>query len=1054
LLIATILDERQAENMLPTSQPDLEREIAEYERHALNRLRPSPIDLVALLNQNEFVRVKGLANFWQAHEKVDLVQHVIDFVIGAHGYSDYLTFVLTGDAQQVNLYVSVKNVGTTKSLLQSAYPGVLLQKDSVRSLGSMLKTRIAHVGMMSGIPSTYESDQPQSGGEPDFYHLERIIRGMKDAAWVYIVKAYPRSSSDVVTERQQLLDRIAQVASFSRAQIQQSTQASNARTTRQTETVSKMMGAEIVNRRAEYTVELMERELERLDACLSVGRWQTAIYFGTTNEADTRRLAYLLAGLLAGPNSRPDPIRVHFCKSENSTPVEQFHTYLSSDEVALLIPPPREEAPGYAVLDTAPFDVDFESDKGSGLKIGKIQWDDLDSGQSYRIKIDDLTRHGVVFGVTGSGKTTSLLGLLNQAWQADPAIPFLVIEPAKTEYRALRGRVQNGISAGPIPDLRVYTLGNNSIAPFRLNPFEFETGDDPISALLLAHIDFLKAVFNAAFILYAPMPYVLETALHQIYEDKGWNLATETNVRLPSEEWKNRHCYPLFPTLTDLYNKVEEVTARLGYEARIEQDVIAGLKARLGALRLGAKGMMLDTPRGIPLSVLLAKPTVLELENIGSDEEKTFLMGLLLARVYEHRRLQAAEGKLKEDLQHILVVEEAHRLLKNVSTHVDTESSNLRAQAIETFVNMLSEVRHYGQGVLVAEQIPSKLTPDVIKNTNLKVVHRMLAKDDRELVGSSMNMNEAQTKRLATLDRGEAAVYAEGDDHPLLVKVENFKTQRHLEMPLDSELRDVSETYVSLSQYLPIPDFANYGLRIAKFGGPDPVVYQVALHHLDQENSRRIWGRIIARTIFARNTLLGSIEHLHQQLVSSPGHLVISQYNEALIMLIVLGVAQALQERGAEMGWSYPVVEGTRLLLTEGLVKLARTRDLKTSAPDLDKFVRTYESKLKRELGPYPGCRKCRAICSYRAEVKRMLSPVERGHIHAILSDVSYKTQGEKYADLGSTLKGTVKQWLGGEGTEIEDIGYCAALVAAPSIGLNEYEQAEMAHKLAMILLP
>jgi len=1037
--------------MLPAFQPELEQEIAEYERHALNILLPVPVDLTALLNAREFVRVKGIANFWQIDEAVDLTQHVTGFVIGAHGYGEYLTFVLTGDARQISLYIAIKDVSTTRSLLQSAYPGIQLQEKSVSQLGSAITARRAYTGLLSGIPSG--RDQPQSLRDAsDFYHLERVIRGMRDTAWVYVVQAYPRPGSDVVNNRQQLLDSIARIASVSRAQIQRSTQASSARTNRQTEMVSEVMGGEIVNRRAEYAVELLERELERLETCLAVGQWQTAVYFGAARETDARRLGHLLTGLLAGPKSRPDPIRVHFCEHGGSTPENQFHTYLSSEEVALLIRPPREESPGYAVLDMAPFDVDFEADRSSSLPIGAIQWDDHDSGEHYRIEIDDLTRHGAVFGVTGSGKTTSLLGLLYQAWQADPPVPFLVIEPAKTEYRALRGRTRNGDSAGPIPELRIHTLGDDSVAPFRLNPFEFETGGDPFNAPVLAHIDFLKAVFNAAFILYAPMPYVLETALYQIYEDKGWNLATQINVRLPNEEWKSRHRYPIFPTLMDLYNKVEEVTARLGYEARIEQDIIAGLKTRLGALRLGAKGMMLDTPRGIPLAALLAKPTVLELENIGNDDEKTFLMGLLLARLYEHRRLQATEGKLKRGLQHILVVEEAHRLLKNVSTHVDTESSNLRAQAIETFINMLSEVRHYGQGVLVAEQIPSKLTPDVIKNTNLKLVHRLLAQDDRELVGSAMNMNEAQTRRLSTLGQGQAVVYAEGEDHPLLVHVENFKAQRRLEIPLDSELRSIVESYIVLGQYLPTPDFGNYGVRVARFGAPDPIVYQAALQHLGQEGHRRIWGHIIARTIFARDALPDAIERLRRQLVSRPSHLAISQYGEALLMLIVLGAAQALQERGAEMGWPYPTVESIRQPLTEGLVRLIRTKDLKASAPELDRFVRGYESNLKREGGPYPGCRVCRAVCFYRAEVSRMLSPAELLHIRDVLSAASYQTESERYADLSSTLRATAKQWLGAEGTDVQDIAYCTALVAAPSLGLNEYEQAEMARKLAVML--
>lgn len=1042
-----------AENMLPLPHQNLEAIIADHERQALDGLQLAPIDLVSLLDQHEFLRVEGIANFWETDEHALLSEHVIDLITGAHGYGEYLTFVLTGDTHQVCLYVSMKDAATTASLLSSAYPGIALGKDSVHHLGKKLKPQLAHMGMISGIPSCREQPDADPSRRIDPDRLERIVRGMRGTSWAYVVQAFPRSAEEVKHERKQLFDLIARVASTSRAQVQQSAQKSSARTNRETETVSQVMGTELINRQAEYAVELMERELERLDACLSTGRWQTAIYLGAAIEDDVQRLGHLLAGLLAGPDSHPDPVRVHFANPNSGAPREQFQTYLSSCELALLVHPLREEAPGYAVHDSAPFDVDLTVEP-DGLVIGKILWDERESGESYRLRLDDLTRHGVVLGVTGSGKTTSLLGLLDQVWQATPPVPFLVIEPAKTEYRALRGAVQNGVSTGPVPVLRVFTLGNDSIAPFRLNPFEFETRADTASVPLLAHIDFLKAVFNAAFVLYAPMPYILETALYQVYEDKGWNLATETNVRLPNEDWKNRRLYPIFPTLTDLYDKVEDVTTRLGYETRIEQDVIAGLKARLGALRLGAKGLMLDTPRGNSVADLLAKPTVLELENIGNDDEKTFLMGLVLARIFEYRRMQAAEGKLPRGVQHVLVVEEAHRLLKNVSTQVDTESSNLRAQAIEAFVNMLSEVRHYGQGVLVAEQIPTKLTPDVVKNTNLKVVHRLLPRDDRELVGSTMNMTEGQTRRLATLERGEAAVFAEGDDHPFLVRVENFKSARRLETPLDSTLKTVVDTYISLTEYLPVPDFADYGLKIAKLGGTDPVVYQAARQLLGQVENGREWGEIIARTIYARGALLAAVDRMYRRISTSARHLVISQYNDALVMHLVLGAAQRLQERGAEMGWSYPVTDGLRLSLTEGLVKLARTRDTRTSASALDKFVRAYEGRLKREVGPYPGCRNCRSICTYRLEIRRMVSPVETGYVRDVLSDSSYKTQAQRYADLASTLKGMVRRWLGGEGTEVENIGYCTALTIAPDLHLTESEQAELAHKLAIILLP
>ena len=88
---------------------------------------------------------------------------------------------------------------------------------------------------------------------------------------------------------------------------------------------------------------------------------------------------------------------------------------------------------------------------------------------------------------------------------------------------------------------------------------------------------------------------------------------------------------------------------------------------------------------------------------------------------------------------------------------------------------MISEVRAYGQGIVVAEQIPSKLAPDVMKNTNLKIVHRIIAKDDRESIGQTMNLNEEQQNHLGVLTPGMAAIYAEGADHAYLVRLENYK---------------------------------------------------------------------------------------------------------------------------------------------------------------------------------------------------------------------------------------------------------------------------------------
>ena len=123
---------------------------------------------------------------------------------------------------------------------------------------------------------------------------------------------------------------------------------------------------------------------------------------------------------------------------------------------------------------------------------------------------------------------------------------------------------------------------------------------------------------------------------------------------------------------------------------------------------------MLDTAKSIPIRELLGQPVVFELEDIGDDDIKAFVIGILLVQLYEYRK--AAGGS--HQLLGVLVVEEAHRLLKNVPSG---EGNNSRAKAVEFFCNMLAEIRSYGQGILIADQVPTKLASDTIKNTNLSL---------------------------------------------------------------------------------------------------------------------------------------------------------------------------------------------------------------------------------------------------------------------------------------------------------------------------------------------
>jgi hypothetical protein len=385
---------------------------------------------------------------------------------------------------------------------------------------------------------------------------------------------------------------------------------------------------------------------------------------------------------------------------------------------------PREEVPGVRLTPMADFGLNPPT--SSGFSLGQV----ISRGEilpdRFYITPKSLTKHTFITGITGSGKTNTCLALLRAAYEREK-VPFLVIEPAKTEYRILL--------ADPVMgrDLQVFTLGDETTSPFRLNPFQFARGYP-----LLTHIDLLKSVFNASFPMYASMPYILEEALLDVYTDRGWDLSRSTNRYIDA----SRDDYvPYLPTLEDLYRQIDVVVERKKYGMQLSMDISAALKARIKSLLVAGKGAMLNTRNSYPLDLLFGRPSVMELKNVGDDAEKAFLMALLLINLYEYCETARHYGG---GLQHVTLIEESHRLLKNIPPSVSAESANPRGKAVEMFSDILAEIREYGEGFIIVDQVPAKLTPDVLKNTNLKILHRIVAEDDRESVGNAMNLSKEQ----------------------------------------------------------------------------------------------------------------------------------------------------------------------------------------------------------------------------------------------------------------------------------------------------------------------
>jgi hypothetical protein len=535
-----------------------------------------------------------------------------------------------------------------------------------------------------------------------------------------------------------------------------------------------------------YTAQ-MQQLIDSLNRALAAGAWRTAVYL-LGDEASYWRLSAAWRGNFS--DGKPTWAQLQVVPSPKAAELAHgwilpYHagpegprawrhpfmnqTLLDTHQLATCAHFPRLDWPGFSVRPAPLFAVSHPPPAAGSraIEIGEVLTQQRKTGTSYGFDIDQLTRHAFVAGLTGSGKTNTLMHLLSEAAALD--VPFLVIEPAKTEYRELLSRPELA------ENLRVFTLGREQVSPLRINPFEVPDGID-----VSTHLDLLKAVFMASFAMWIPLPQVLEQCLVQLYTERGWNFATG------GHEGDRSATVPHVPTMSELVASVERTVPTLGYKPETTQEITASLTTRLNALRRGTRGLMLDVERSVPIDELLRAPTIVELEALGDDADKAFIMGLLLVRLYEHRRARHAAGLASaaargepappsDSLAHIVVIEEAHRLLAQSKGPADSWHADPQGAFADTFSQMLSEIRAYGQSMVIADQVPVRLAPDVIKNTNLKIVHRLVAGDDRKAMAEAMSMDAEQANVLAVLPRGRAAVFSEGDHTPVIVTIKKAK---------------------------------------------------------------------------------------------------------------------------------------------------------------------------------------------------------------------------------------------------------------------------------------
>jgi hypothetical protein len=426
--------------------------------------------------------------------------------------------------------------------------------------------------------------------------------------------------------------------------------------------------------------------------------------------------------------------------------------------------------PGFPVLRPDPPLEIFYRPTGPHLTLGR----QLVAGRQSAplgIALPDLTRHALFAGTTGSGKTNSTLALCEQLWH-DHHVPFLVIEPVNStldDYRWLATRPG-------FEDLLVLTVGNEDVAPLRLNPFEVPPG-----VRIGSHIAGLLACFDAAFGLWDPLPIIYNRALRATYAGRSF---VSTDRAQPEHRGT-------WPTLTDFVREIRTQTERLDYSGEVRSNIIAASQLRAESLAEGACASTLDCRSSYPMEALLGRPVVLELAEVGDNaKEQSLMMALILQTMTEHYKANRPESGA---LMHVTVIEEAHRLLgRPAAQNADARQGNSQARAAQAFADTLAQNRKYGEALVIVEQVPGKLVEDAYKNTNLKIMHRLPAEEDRQVLGSAMTFSAEQERYAASLPPFTAFAHYDGLDRPALIRVPNVradaaKQARRARAPLASD---------------------------------------------------------------------------------------------------------------------------------------------------------------------------------------------------------------------------------------------------------------------------
>ena len=554
----------------------------------------------------------------------------------------------------------------------------------------------------------------------------------------------------------------------------------------ETNGTSRTLTVEHQNKSVSVLLDKIDEQLERISACEAFGVWECAGYFLADDIQTSVVAANTYKALMLGDDTDVENSFVNvwgICTPENTERVLEYIRYgqhplieissetgynkqyvtpanfISGKEIPLLMGLPHKSVTGLTVSNIAEFGrnvfVQNEIPNKKKIQLGCVYHMGNPESSLVKLDLDSFTSHCFITGSTGSGKSNTTYGLLEKFLQNN--VPFLVIEPAKGEYKDAFGAVEN---------INIFSTNPLIGQMLKINPFKFDK-----NIHILEHLDRLIEIFNACWEMYAAMPAILKDAVERIYVEKGWDLLN--SVYMKDGE-------PIYPTFNDLMHTLPNIINNSGYSSDTKGDYIGALVTRVTSLTNGISGQIFCDSYDILDNVMFDQNTIVDLSRVGSSETKSLIMGILVLKLSEYRMANASQAN--SGLRHITVLEEAHNLLKR--TTPGTAGSNVVGKSVEMICNSIAEMRTYGEGFIIVDQSPTAVDIAAIKNTNTKILMRLPEKGDCEAVGNAAGLNDEQVREMSKLGTGIAVVMQNNWLEAVLTRIDKFSNKYEKKIPL------------------------------------------------------------------------------------------------------------------------------------------------------------------------------------------------------------------------------------------------------------------------------